>query len=306
VTRKAKAKADDAAKPQIREPTAAEAEAIRRALESQATRPARPSVQLLESDGPSSVTIANPHSDRKGWIAHAIEAFGTSSDPFLHQSYARVMTAVADRQKPLTEEQANAALALMAAIAPRDELEAVIGEQIIAAHTASLDFLSRARLNAGEYRDTAVAYANAATKLSRTMLAAVDTLSKLRSGGRQRIEVVYVNGPAVIGDNAQTVIAGGPEGAGSGNIGQPHTLAALSGVAAPSDAALRSQDPPIENVPSARHQGEAAVQDARRQEPGSAHGQGERPLHVRSLDAGAPRGAPAGAGARADGEGDAG
>lgn len=257
----------------LRAPTPAEADAISQALDSRARRPLRVSMTVKAGDG-GGLTVSNPHADGPGWNAHISETFGTSSDAFANQSFSRIASAVADRQKPITEMQANAALALMGAIAPANELEAAIGEQIITAHAASLDFLQRARLNAGEYRDTAVAYVNAATKLTRTMGGLVETLAKLRSGGRQRIEVVYVNGPAVFGDNAQTVIAGGGRGDNSGNVDQPHASGAIACLAAAAGLPVRSQDPKGHALPIASGEGPEAVQDAWRQEPRRADREG--------------------------------
>jgi hypothetical protein len=254
-----------AAAPQkLRDPTEGELAAIRSARESLASRPARVSMSVT-ADDKGAVTISNPYCDASGWNAHIGETFGTSSDAFSNQSFARILSAVADRKKPITELEANAALALMGAIAPANELEAVIGEQIIAAHAASLDFLARARMNAGEYRESAVAYANLATRLSRTMATHIEALTKLRTGGRQRIEVVYVNGPAVIGDNAQTVITGGGPRVGGESIGQPHAPAALAHLAAATGLPLRRQDPEGAALPVACREGTEAVQDARRQ-----------------------------------------
>jgi hypothetical protein len=255
--------------PKPREPTPAEVAGISQALENQARRPSRASIAVGASKG-HSLVINNPHTDTTGWLAQLTDTFGTSSETFANQSMARVATAVTQPKKQVTEAEVNAALALMGAIAPTNELEAAIGEQIIAAHTASLEFLQRARLNAGEYRDTAVAYVNAATKLTRTMGGLVETLAKLRSGGRQRIEVVYVNGPAVFGDNAQTVIAGGGTGDNSGNVDQPHASGTIARLAAATGLPMRSQDAEGDALPVASREGPKALQDARRQEPRSA------------------------------------
>lgn len=247
----------------LRDPTTREAAAIQNAHEKSAMRPARVSMSVTTT-GEGGVSISNPHSDSAGWTAHIEETFGTSSEAFSNQAFARMLSSVVDRKTPATDVQANAALAIMGAIAPANELEAIIGEQIIAAHSASLDFLCRARLNAGEYRDTAAIYANMATKVSRTMAAHIEALTRLRSGGRQRIEVVYVNGPAIIGDNAQTVFAGGGPGDGEQIVGQPHATEALAHIAAATGLPMRRQDPAGDALPGASREGPDAVPDARR------------------------------------------
>lgn len=248
----------------LRDPTEAEAAAILAASESQKRRPARATVSVVKQEN-QVLSISNSHSDHVGWGRHLAETFGTSSIDATNQSFARISTAVQTKQEPVTQTQANAALALMGAIAPSNELEAAIGEQIVAAHIASLDFLSRARLNAGEFVNTASAYANMSTKLSRTMAMHIEALTKLRTGGRQRIEVVYVNGPAVIGDNTQAVFSGGgAHGGGGSKPDQPHAIAYLAGLAAPCGAPMRREDPERVAVPIASSEGAEALSDARR------------------------------------------
>lgn len=250
----------------IRPPTDGEAAAIAKAREDRASRPARAALSL-KSDAAGALTISNPHRDGDGWSAHLEATFGTTSPAFMHQAFGRLGNAVSDRKRALTEEQANAALALMGAVAPRDELEAAIGEQIIAAHIASLDFLARARLNAGEYRDTAVAYTNAATKLTRTMGSLVETLAKLRSGGKQQVIVKHVYVDARGGQNviAETINRG--DGAAGQNVDQPHVpgLAFAPGVPlwredTPGDAMRAAGDAAPAPVPASRREGDRCPQ----------------------------------------------
>lgn len=272
----------DIVKPELREPTAGEAAAIAKARQRNAERPARPSLAVTTT-GTAAITISNQHTDRKGWFDHLADVVGTNSEDFLNEVIQRLGGAVATRvgdERHVTARQGelNAALALMGAIAPKDELEAALGEQIIAAHIASMDFMRRARANAGENRHTSEAYTNMATKVSRTMATHVETLTKLRTGGKQRIEVIYVNGPAVIGDHAQTVI--GAEGQGEARrisaqpLGPDHfaSLEAAPGVPMPGQDAARDA------LPITSNPGAEAVQDSRRKEPGSADREGERPL----------------------------
>lgn len=246
----------------LRPPTEAERRAIEAAASAHARRPVRAKL-TIERKANGALSIGPTHSDGGGWAAHLTESFGTRSTDFANRSLTRITNAVVDRDKPIDEHHANAALALLGAIAPATELEAAIGEQIIAAHIASLDFLHRARMNAGEYVNTASTYANMATKTSRTMAAMVETLAKLRTGGQQRIEVVHVHGPAVIGDNAQTVIAAGG-GDGSQNVDQPHAPASLARIAAATGLPLRGEDAGRDALPVTGGAEPAAVSDARR------------------------------------------
>lgn len=283
-------------KVELREPTPGELVAIAAAKESRAQRPRRASVSVkFKPDGV--MTISNPHTDPDGWTEHVTETFGTASPAFANQSLNRLANAVGVSRPEVTTGELNAALAIMGAIAPRDELEAAIGEQIIAAHVASMDFLRRARNNAGEYRDSAAAYTSMATKVSRTMVAHVEALTKLRSGGKQTHEVryVYVNGPAVFGDGTQAVFGGvGTQGGGGfcGKAGQPH---AVAGLADASGLQVWSEDPQRQAMPISSGGGAEAMPDAwRRGGIGSPEGQGEREISDRAAHAGASRGSGAG------------
>ena len=287
--------------PTFRQPTQAEREAIEAAKASIVGRPTRAEVKLHGVSG-GTLSLGQAHADGTGWNAQLTDVFGTSSRAFSSQALARVATAVKDgRGSGPTEEQTNAALALMGAIAPRDELEAAIGEQIIATHLASLDLLARARLNAGEYVGSAAAYTTMATKVSRTMATHVEALAKLRSGGKQTHEVryVYVNGPAVFGDHAQTVIGGAGAHAGGGGNTKPGQSHAQHHDGSSRLPEVWSQDPSRDALPVPVGEGSPAMSDARRQGWGP-DGEGQRPLQDRAVDPGAARRPQAGAAGSGD------
>ena len=281
--------------PTFRQPTQAEREAIEAAKASIVGRPTRAEVKLHGVSG-GTLSLGQAHADGTGWNAQLTDVFGTSSRAFSSQALARVATAVKDgRGSGPTEEQTNAALALMGAIAPRDELEAAIGEQIIATHLASLDLLARARLNAGEYVGSAAAYTTMATKVSRTMATHVEALAKLRSGGKQTHEVryVYVNGPAVFGDGTQAVFAGEGGGGFCGKAGQPHGRGAVPRLAPDAGLQVRGEESARLALSGPGDARQEAMRVPRRQEPRSADRAGERPLHVGPVDAGDAGGSPA-------------
>lgn len=279
----------------LREPTSGERKAISEAIARIADRPRRVEVKQDTSKA-GTLALGHPHSDGHGWGDHLTDTFGTASQAFCEQALIRLANATKERgSSPPTEGQTNAALALMGAIAPKDELEAAIGEQIITTHLASLDFLNLARANAGQYVESAAAYTNMATKVSRTMAAHVEALAKLRSGGKQTHEVryVYVNGPAVFGDHAQTVVGGVETHRGGGNEGkpdQPHGRPALASMAATPMPEVRSEEPPWDALPGPRDAEQAPLRVPRRQEPRSTEGEGERALQDRPVDAGATGG----------------
>jgi hypothetical protein len=262
-----------------------------------AERPVR--VKVLQTLKGQVLETGPTHSDAEGWGEHLSDTLGTSSQTFAGASMVRLATAIRSnaRAPAPTQDEMNAALAIMGAVAPRDELETLIGEQIVAAHFASLDFLARARGNAGEYRDAAAAYTNMATKASRTMAVHVDTLAKLRSGGKQQVEVRYVyvdarGGQNVIGDGAQGVF-GGVQTHKGGAFGakppQPHELGALAYSPGAPVAQVWSEEPGGFSMSGASDAGPEAVSPSRGQEPRRPEGQGERALCARPENAGAAR-----------------
>lgn len=128
-----------------RDPSASERRAIEAANEAQAARPARARVTVASSKD-RCVSLEMPHSDAMGAAALLRETFGTRSEGFTDHSLQQLANALIAGDD-VTTRQYEAGLALMGAIAPRDELEAAIGLQIVATHTASLDLMQRARLN---------------------------------------------------------------------------------------------------------------------------------------------------------------
>lgn len=256
-----------------REPGPREKKAIERAEQRLRERPAYPNVKTVVTAG---VAAMGPvHNDNDGFTSHLFDTCGSGSSDFTSAMIQRIEFATRPRGTAATmgDDQVNAMLALMTGIAPKDEFEAVIAEQIITAHLLSMELMGKARH--ADMLDKLQVYTNAATKLSRTMVAQTEALARLRTGGKQQVIVkhVYVNGNAIVADNAQTVVQGGGGTDRSG--GQSHAALAL---ADGPGAALLCEDPFGRGVPIAGGQGSEAVQDARRDEPRRAKWQSQRTL----------------------------
>ena len=91
----------------------------------------------------------------------------------------------------------NAALALIEAVAPQNEIEGALAVQMAATHSASMAVLGRIGSAHSGHR-LLTAYCNAASKLLRAYTAQVDALRRLRGGGAQhiRVEHIHFNGEA--------------------------------------------------------------------------------------------------------------
>jgi hypothetical protein len=102
----------------------------------------------------------------------------------------------------VSEIALNAALAMIEAAAPKDEIEGALAVQMAPTHTAAMAVL--ARLGGGHGSELRVAaLGSAAARLLRAYATQVEVLRRLRHGGQQyvRVEHVYVN------DGGQAVIA---------------------------------------------------------------------------------------------------
>ncbi len=186
----------------LRDPTPKEAEVLSAAAASYRRRTPRLKVETRTAD--KVTTIGPPHSDRDGFYLALKDAFGTTSSDFMMEAVTGLSTVLPRR--PEGHGGTNAAVAMMQAIGPQNELEAAVGLQIIATHNLAMD--SMARAFTATHQEARDRFVSQSTKLSRTMSAQLDSLIKLRGGGRQIVEVkhIYVNGPAVIGDRNQTLV----------------------------------------------------------------------------------------------------
>ena len=109
----------------------------------------------------------------------------------------------------ISELGVNNALALIEAVAPKDEVEGALALQMACTHMAAMAILARFEGGFTTERRIAV-LGTAAARLLRTYVAQFEALRRLRQGGFQtvRVEHVHVNegGQAVIGN-----VGGGTE-----------------------------------------------------------------------------------------------
>ena len=139
----------------------------------------------------------------KLWWARLNKALGTSSSAFVNASLFQLKGAARLPGGGISEVALNAALALIQAVAPKDEVEAALAVQMAATHSAAMTVLVRLGGGHGGERRVA-ALGSAAARLMRAYTHQVETLRRLRHGGAQliRIERVDVNdgGQAIIGN----------------------------------------------------------------------------------------------------------
>ena len=223
----------------------------------------------------SRTKIGPPHTDDLGWVAHMHQTFGTGSHDFMSRGIGALRYTGMDRGTQNGAEGAeasiNAGLAIMAAVAPENEMEAALGLQMAGCHTLAIEMLGRARHT--DRTDHIQLYGAMAVKLQRTFAAQLETLAKIRTKGKQVVEVIHIHKHIHAAPGSQVVVGdihheGGGGGADDGNSNQSHaqplTLAYAPGV--PMRRAHSKGDP----VPVSGGGGEASVPDARRDESGRA------------------------------------
>ena len=97
----------------------------------------------------------------------------------------------------------NAALAMIEAAAPTDELEGALAVQMACTHTAAMSVLAKMDSGFGTERRIA-AFGSTAARLMKAYAMQMEVLRRMRTGGQQvvRVEHVHVNdgGQAIVGN----------------------------------------------------------------------------------------------------------
>jgi hypothetical protein len=97
----------------------------------------------------------------------------------------------------------NAALAMIEAAAPRDEIEAALAVQMACTHTAAMAVLAKLDVAFATERRIA-AFGSTAARLMKAYAMQMEVLRRMRTGGQQvvRVEHVHVNdgGQAIVGN----------------------------------------------------------------------------------------------------------
>ena len=134
-------------------------------------------------------------------------------------------------------------LAVVTAIEPKDEIEAMLAAQMAAVHMATMTFARR--LNHVDNIPQQDSAERAFNKLTRTFATQMEALKRYRTGGQQKVTVEHVTvnagGQAIVG----AVETGG--GVANGNQRQPHAKAISHAPQRP----LWGEDPEREPVPVA-------------------------------------------------------
>ena len=129
-----------------------------------------------------------------------MRGLGTNSQEFMDGVLRQLANAVSPG-KDADEEAINFALAVIAGIEPKDELETMLAMQMVAVHLATMTFTRR--LAHVETLDQQHGSERALNKLARTFAMQMEALKRYRCGGEQKVVVQHVNvnegGQAIVG-----------------------------------------------------------------------------------------------------------
>jgi hypothetical protein len=159
-------------------------------------------VKVFRADG-KITRVHPPDGDGRNWWRRLNKALGTTSSDFVNASLFQIQAACRSPWGGVSELAMNAALAMIEAAAPKDEIEGALAVQMACTHTAATAVLARLDVAFADERRVA-AFGSAAARLMRAYATQVEVLRRLRNGGQQvvRVEHIYVNdgGQAVIGN----------------------------------------------------------------------------------------------------------
>jgi len=163
------------------------------------------------------------------------------------------------------ERQYRAIAAALVGIGPKDEIEGMIGAQLLAAHNAAMECYRRAMLSEQTFEGRRENL-NQASKLSRTYTALLEVLNRHRGKGQQKVTVehvhVHAGGQAVVG---MVETPGGGDQAKSED--QPHAKQITDA----SQPAMWGEDTRPESMPITSD-AERSMPDARRKVTGRSEG----------------------------------
>ena len=180
------------------EPTPKELAAIRAHFAKKREKPTPPHLKLPH-DGTNCVTIDHPDPDRGAiLLANALGTTSAGVTEGLLNQYAKICLSV----KEAAQSNLNFMVDAVAAVGPKDEIEAMLASQMVAVHMAAMRFGQR--LNQAQTLPQQESAERAFTKLTRTFAAQVEALKRYRTGGEQKVTVHHVTvnsgGQAVVGN----------------------------------------------------------------------------------------------------------
>jgi hypothetical protein len=185
-------------------PSPAEMRQIHNAEKQVAAKRPVPEVRIGQ-DAHGHPVLGLPHTDEAGWQVQMKAAFGTASGAFVDAEILRLLAALqATRDDLPLETKINAALAVIAGVGPRNEVEALLAVQMAMTHVAAMRMLGELnRLNPHVSPGGVAIAGTVGAKLLRAFAGQAEALAKLRRPAEQVVRVERVNvaagGQAIVG-----------------------------------------------------------------------------------------------------------
>src|SRR5271169_3534008 len=127
-------------------------------------RPPPVRVKVFRADG-KIARVHPPDGEGRNWWLRLNKALGTTSSDFVNASLFQIQSACRSPWGGISEVAVNAALAMIEAAAPRDEIEGALAVQMACTHSAAMAVL--ARLGSGGSEQRVAALGSAASRLLR-------------------------------------------------------------------------------------------------------------------------------------------
>lgn len=174
-----------------------------------ASKPSKSKPLKIRVEGEGRLVLGSPPAEDRtpqeveASLRSALDTFGCLDSDFITRLINQVVNVAPNHSQEDLERWANAILAAIHGIKPRDPLEAMLAAQMVASHTAGMECARRAFL-AEQTTEGTSANINRMTKMMRTFTAQVEALQKYRHGGQQTVTVQRVSvqdgGQAVVGN----------------------------------------------------------------------------------------------------------
>jgi hypothetical protein len=169
---------------------------------SRAPRRSPPARIRIEGIQGNVLSFASPGPAHDVWRRQLKAAFGTVSDAFVDMALHHLERAARMPGAGPSDMAINGAIAMIAARAPVDEVEAALAVQMACTHMVTMVMMARVGGgHGGPHRLPGMA--SAIAKLTRAYCTQVETYRRLRGGGEQKITVQHVTvnegGQAIVG-----------------------------------------------------------------------------------------------------------
>jgi hypothetical protein len=163
------------------------------------TPPARIRIEGIQGNV---VSFGSPGPTEPGWRKQLKTNLGTVSDAFVDMALHHLERAARMPGDGPSDMAINGAIAMIAAFAPQNEVEAALALQATCTHMVAMVMMARIGGGHGGDRHLAV-LASAAAKLLRAHCMQIESYRRLRGGGEQNIRVEHVHvhegGQAIVG-----------------------------------------------------------------------------------------------------------